>query len=52
MGYKSEFKKHYRRAMQLKEGGAAWEREINLARKYLALGKAEYDRKLEERYGY
>jgi len=30
-----EFRKHYKKAMKLKEGGKAWEREINLSKKYL-----------------
>lgn len=29
------FKKHYKKAVQLKEGGAAWDREITKAQRYL-----------------
>ena len=30
-------RKHYRRAMKLKEGGAAWDREITKARELLKI---------------
>jgi len=46
-----EFKRHYKKAMKLKEGGKAWEREINLANKYLEIGKKQYEEELKERYG-
>lgn len=46
-----QFKKHYKKAMKLKEGGKAWEREIELARKYLEMGMAQYHQQLKERYG-
>lgn len=29
-----KFKKHYRYAMKLKEGGKAWEREMEICEKY------------------
>lgn len=48
--YQREFKRHYKRAMKLKEGGKAWEREMTLCEHYLKLGKAEYDRYWKERY--
>ncbi len=48
---KREFKKHYKRAMKLKEGGSAWEREIDQARRYLRIGKGLYENQLAERYG-
>ena len=47
---KAQFKKHYRKAMRLKEGGKAWEREINLAKYYLAIGRKEYQEELKARY--
>ena len=42
---KSEFKKHYRYAMRLKEGGAAWEREMQI----LETLKTEWQRREKER---
>ena len=46
-----EFKRHYKKAMKLKEGGKAWEREIDLANKYLEIGRRQYEEELKERYG-
>ena len=34
-------KKHYKKAMRLKEGGKAWMREIEQARKYLKIALAQ-----------
>jgi len=48
--YKRLFKKHYKAAMRLKEGGKAWEREITLAEHYLALGTAAYQANLKAKY--
>lgn len=45
-----EFKKHYKRAMRLKEGGAAWEREITLAERYKAIAKKEYEESWKVKY--
>ena len=45
------FKKHYKRAMKLKEGGSAWEREITLAKKYLDMAEAEHERQLKMTQG-
>lgn len=45
------FKRHYKKAMKLKEGGKAWEREINLAKKYLEIGRRQYKEEMKERYG-
>ena len=45
------FKRHYKKAMKLKEGGKAWEREINLAKKYLEIGRRQYEEEMKERYG-
>lgn len=47
---KANFKKHYKMAMRLKEGGKAWEREINLAHRYLEIGRAKYQAELKARY--
>lgn len=49
---KREFKKHYRKAMHLKEGGTAWEREIALAEKYLEIAKKEYQENWKAKYCY
>lgn len=47
---KKEFKRHYKRAMKLKEGGKVWEREINLANKWKEIGTRQYQEMLEARY--
>lgn len=47
---KRQFKKHYKKAMKLKEGGAAWEREIKLSQKYFNIGLAKYQAQLERKY--
>lgn len=47
-----QFKRHYKKAMRLKEGGAAWQREIDLAHHYLEIGKAEYEERIKRRYSY
>lgn len=36
MDIKKEFRKHYKYSLRLKEGGAAWEREMTLCEKCLA----------------
>ena len=38
---KKEFKRHYKKAMKLKEGGKAWEREIGKAKHYMNLVLAD-----------
>ena len=47
---KRTWKKHYRYAMKLKEGGKAWQREIDLAADYLQaatkLKKRDRERKI------
>lgn len=48
--YKRLFKKHYKAAMKLKEGGKAWEREIGLAQHYLELGRKAYKANLKAKY--
>lgn len=45
-----QFKKHYRRAAKLKEGGKAWEREITIAYRYKELAIKEYREELRKRY--
>ena len=45
-----QFKRHYKKAMKLKEGGKAWEREIALARYWKDISKKEYDEEWKERY--
>lgn len=47
---KSQYKKHYRYAMRLKEGGKAWQREIDLARHYLLIGTHLYHEELGFKY--
>jgi len=47
---KQNFKKHYKKAMRLKEGGKAWEREIELAKRYLNIGKILYQQETENKY--
>ena len=47
---RKEFIKHYKKAMKLKEGGSAWEREINLASKYQKICQEEYQRELKAKY--
>ena len=44
------FKLHYRKAMRLKEGGAAWNREIALANHYRMLGTMIYHQILANKY--
>ena len=48
---KREFKRHYKKAMKLKEGGAAWEREMNLCERYKAIVIAKSELELREKYG-
>ena len=48
---KREFKKHYRRASKLKEGGKAWQREIDLAADYLQAGTKLKKEIEKEKYG-
>ena len=48
---KREFKRHYKKAMHLKEGGAAWEREMQFCDRYLKAGMALHEKELRERYG-
>ena len=52
MDYKREFKKHWRRAAKLKEGGTAWEREMAKCQEYMELGKKAYQENLKAKYGY
>lgn len=47
---KQNFKKHYNRAMKLKEGGKAWEREITLAKRYLNIGTFLYQQEIKNKY--
>ena len=47
---KRQFKKHWKYAQKLKEGGKAWEREMALCESYLAIGKAELDAENKRRY--
>lgn len=51
MSYSSEFKKHYKYAMKLKEGGKAWNREMEICETCLKKGKEEYNQKLRAKYG-
>lgn len=51
MDAKRMFKKHYKRAMKLKEGGKAWEREITKAKRYLDIGRIQYEQAQREKYG-
>lgn len=44
------FKKHYKKAMKLKEGGKAWEREINFAHRWLEIGKNLYNIEIQKKY--
>lgn len=46
-----QFKKHWKYASSLKEGGAAWEREMAICEKYLKIGTAKHQQALRERYG-
>lgn len=48
--YARLFKRHYKKAMRLKEGGAAWERGIEMAHQYLELGKVAYKQYLDYKY--
>lgn len=48
---KREFKRHYKKAMHLKEGGAAWEREMQFCERYLKAEMALHEKELRERYG-
>ena len=47
---KREFKKHYKKATKLKEGGKAWEREISLASKYMQIGRELYQEEVRAKY--
>ena len=47
---KREFKKHYRRAMKLKEGGKAWEREMQACDRYQAIAMAKYQEEQRLKY--
>lgn len=47
---KREFKKHHRKAMKLKEGGKAWDREITICETLLAKCKKLYQQKLKAKY--
>ena len=47
---KREFKRHYKKAMKLKEGGKAWEREITQAERYKNAAITLYQLKWKERY--
>lgn len=49
---KKKFKTHYKKAMKLKEGGKAWEREINLAKRYLNIGITLYKIETKNKYIY
>lgn len=49
---KAEFKKHYRYASNLKEGGDAWEREMAICEKLLKKGKELYKEQVRAKYGY
>ncbi len=50
--YVKEFKKHYKKAMRLKEGGKAWQREIDLAHHWLEIGKKENQAEWAAKYQY
>ena len=50
MSAKQQFKKHYKKALHLKEGGKAWEREITLACKYKELATKEYQEQWRKKY--
>ncbi|MCR4661713.1 MAG: hypothetical protein K5765_06940 [Clostridia bacterium] len=39
-----QFRKHYKKAMRLKEGGKAWEREIAETEKYLKIAMVQMEK--------
>lgn len=45
-----EFKKHDCRARKLKEGGKAWEREMQLCDRYKAIAMAKYQAEQKAKY--
>lgn len=47
---KREFKKHYHKAMKLKEGGKAWEREMQLCDRYQTIAMAKYQAEQKAKY--
>lgn len=49
---KKLFKQHYKKAMKLKEGGAAWEREITLAKRYKDICISLKNVETSKKYGY
>ena len=46
-----QFKKHYKAAMKLKEGGKAWEREISAANAWKEICTKKYNEEWAAKYG-
>lgn len=46
-----EYKRHYKKAMKLKEGGKAWNREMEWCELYLNLWKKLDSQETELKYG-